>query len=120
MDFANRASLLVRMAKSTRQKYTKVPSLQPKLEAQISEIRTRLAGADLRAELDEVLLVGSCSRGEATYRSYVDLLVILRNGPLNYRRVCRLRDRFDHEVLVNSQRHCLPVEVQFVLSAARA
>jgi hypothetical protein len=41
------------------------------------------------------LLVGSCASGKATYRSDVDVLVILKAAPLIYSRICALRDRFD-------------------------
>ncbi len=71
--------------------YSRVESLQPLLADQVLNIAERLKVAPLMQEILGVLLTGSCARGEATYRSDIDFLVILRDPPLNYSRVTKLR-----------------------------
>jgi predicted nucleotidyltransferase len=98
---------------------TSVPSLAGKLEAQLRSLREALAAASIAGEFQEVLVIGSVSRGEATYRSDIDLLFILREGPLNYSRVQDLRDRLEHQVLEKVSERALPVQAQFVLPSVR-
>lgn len=103
-------------------RFTSVPSL-------IEPLRTQIRGlvSGLRSYSDPrvsgIVLTGSCSRGEATYRSDVDLLVILGLGPgaLNYSVTREIRDsieshfkRLDADELL---RQPLPVEVTVVLES---
>ncbi len=67
------------------------------------------------AEAEGVLLTGSCSRGEATYRSDIDLLVVLKAGPLNYERVQKLRDCADRAFESDQASLVLKLEIHFVL-----
>lgn len=83
------------------------------MHRQLLELRARLGRASIAREFRQVLVIGSVSRGEATYRSDVDLLVILRQGPLNYARVQDLRRRLEEEVISGSEG--LEVQAQFVL-----
>src|ERR1700733_10849189 len=72
--------------------YSRVPSLIPLLHRQIQGLKDHFP--DMRDILG-VMLTGSCSSGQATYRSDVDLLVILRDGPLNFGRVREIRDTIE-------------------------
>ena len=61
-----------------------------------------------------VLLIGSTSRGMATYRSDIDLLVVLKDGDLHFGRVQNLRDHLDH-ALADVADTPLPIHANFVL-----
>ena len=80
----------------------KLPLLQPKLLTEINSLSQAFASSRKVAilrQVESILLIGSCSRGQATYRSDIDLLVILKEGPLTYTRVRQLRDIFESELL---------------------
>lgn len=97
---------------------SQVPSLNPKLEKVLEDLRKKFP-ANLLPLLDSVLLIGSASRGAATYRSDLDLLVVLREGPLQFERVRSLRDQFEREWLQHIQSP-LPFQVNFVLPSVRS
>lgn len=94
--------------------YTAVASLERPLKKEIE-----LIGFELERHLSQlnalgVLLTGSCSEGKATYRSDIDLLVLVKEGPLTYGQVCKLREQVER-VLGPKKQMPLPVEVHFVL-----
>lgn len=85
---------------------------------QVINIQTAFKNAhqsDRLGEIDAVLLIGSCSIGEATFRSDIDLLVVLRNGPLHYGRVKEIRDRIEEAVLSEFLLKPLPIQLTVVL-----
>jgi predicted nucleotidyltransferase len=96
--------------------WSRIPSLNPRIE---SALATFIAAfpTSLRSQAVEVLLIGSASRGEATYRSDLDVLVVLRAGPLTFSRVQELRDLLDRETLGNLQDSPLEFQVQFALAS---
>lgn len=98
---------------------TQVPSLVGPLSEQLSAICGHVPGFSVEVEAERVLLTGSCARGEATWRSDVDLLVVLRLGPLTYSRVRSVRDAFDARVGALSDRP-LPVQVSVMLAETLA
>ncbi len=98
--------------------FTKVPTLIPLLDYQMEEIKKNFP-RDL--EIVGALLIGSCSSGTATYRSDIDILVVLKEGRLTYDRVKNIRDQFEShfqgigkEELLNKP---LPVEITVVMSS---
>lgn len=95
--------------------YTQVPSLVSILEGEIESIRQTLLHIFTDSEIMGCLLIGSCSRGEATYRSDIDLLIVLCEGPLTYSRVRDLRDRFDEKWAASQGTSPLHCELHFVL-----
>jgi predicted nucleotidyltransferase len=99
-------------------RFTKVPSLGPLLDRQISELKRFLPHLK---EVKGILLSGSCARGEATYRSDIDLLIILENGPLNYSRVQQIRDNIEQGLIAQSKADLLdaplPVQITVVLDS---
>lgn len=95
--------------------YTKVPSLKEKLEQQISALRTRLGEVLTRdAQYFGFLLTGSCARSDATYRSDIDVLVILDEGELKAERVARLRENLESSM----QPGVLEVQFTFILKTS--
>ena len=97
--------------------WTTVPSLQQLLDRQIKLLAERFNGGLLVDEIKGVLLTGSCSRGSATYRSDVDLLVILQAGPLKFSRVSALRDAIETAIPIETLSSPLRVEFHFVLGS---
>lgn len=99
--------------------WSRVPSLRGPLKAQIDALGREVTPIlqDSTTDALGVLLTGSCSRGEATYRSDVDLLVVLATAPLNYSRVRTLRDRFEARLSRAAQESPLACEIHFVLSS---
>ncbi len=93
-------------------RFSNVPSLQGPLEEEIKKLATFL-----KEEFDAIafgsLLIGSCSRGDANYRSDVDILVVLKEGPLKYERVVKLRGAFDSRATLGEP---LGYQLNFVLS----
>lgn len=96
--------------------YTQVPSLKRGLSQQIEELRTRLELFCPQHDLAGIVLIGSCSRQHATYRSDIDLLGILNSGPLHFSRVQQLRDALEKLIDRELLSQPLPVEIHFVLS----
>ena len=95
--------------------FSQVPSLGLPLAKQIEGIVHLFQDHADRLDAEALLLIGSCSTGQATYRSDVDLLVILRDPPLTYDRVQKLRDLFD---TLGMPELPLPVQIQFILPTA--
>lgn len=95
-------------------RYTAVASLTPLLETQVSSLIKVLPVVFSPNESMGALLIGSCSRGQATYRSDLDILVILQTGSLTYSRVQSLRDQFE-QCWSKSNAGPLPCQINFVL-----
>ncbi|MGE0525800.1 MAG: nucleotidyltransferase domain-containing protein [Bdellovibrionales bacterium] len=91
-------------------KFTQVPSLQVPLSRQVR---------GLSSDLDQirpvgilgVLLIGSCARGTATYRSDVDLLVILDQRAFKAHDVRAVQELLENQL----QAHNDPLPLQFVV-----
>ncbi len=92
-------------------RFSSVASLEPKLRKQIENIATRLPKLLPENEVWGCLLIGSCSRGAATFRSDIDLLFILKSPPLDYERVSKLRDGLEKQW----DQDPLPIQCTFVL-----
>ncbi len=73
------------------QQFTSIPSLKDPLQQQIQNLQAGLARFQ-DENVAGILLIGSCSRGEATYRSDIDLLLILNEAQLKYDRVQEIRN----------------------------
>lgn len=97
-----------------KQAFTKVPSLKSALSGQIEAIEEELPAIAHKLLVSEVLLIGSCASGTATYRSDIDLLFVLKSGSLNYSRVKKLRDILEQS-LGKSAEHPLRCQANFVL-----
>jgi predicted nucleotidyltransferase len=97
--------------------FTTVKSLTQPLEQQICTLAAGFTPGLLEGEIEGVLLSGSCARGEATHRSDIDLLVVLKSGPLNYSRVQRLRDALEEAIPAETLSAPLQVNFQFVLAS---
>ena len=71
----------------------------------------------MKADILSVLLLGSCSRGTATYRSDIDILVVIDGEILNYGVVIANRDWIEAEFEKKAQLSTLtqPLEVQFTI-----
>jgi len=91
--------------------FTQVPSLIAPLQSQIEALRAGIPTGLVKNEILGVLLIGSASRGEATYRSDVDLLFVLKEAPLNYQRTVSLKRQIEPSL----RQEPLPVQLQFVL-----
>ena len=66
-------------------------SLLPKLEYQVSKLKDELPALLKTLGGVGAVMVGSCSRGEATYRSDLDLLVVMGAGSIKYTSVQKWR-----------------------------
>lgn len=66
-----------------------------------------------------LLLIGSCARGTATYRSDIDLLIVARDCHLDYGRVVEWRNRIEGVLETNAVETVLPCQFTFVLSSVR-
>jgi predicted nucleotidyltransferase len=99
--------------------YTKIFSLNLPLSKQVDGLQRYFP---LAGEIGAVLLVGSCSRGEATYRSDVDILVLLNTDKLTYGKVRDVRDRIEQGFASQGQEALLtqPLPVQFTVVLASA
>ena len=100
-------------------KWTHVPSLSDPLDEQIRGIE-RGFPPDVLEQAEGVLLTGSASRGEATYRSDLDLLVVLRQPPLSYERVVALRRRIEEAMPEGALERPLAADIHFILPSAFA
>ncbi len=92
--------------------YTTVPSLVIPLNEQIKRLKKRALDFIQKGSylLRGVLLIGSCSRGTATYRSDIDLLFVLSaSSELTYGFVKKIRDDFEE-----GEETPLPVQVTVV------
>ncbi|MCM2322689.1 MAG: nucleotidyltransferase domain-containing protein [Oligoflexia bacterium] len=96
--------------------FTQVPSLIAPLDEQLRGIRAILKSIK-DPEISGALLTGSCSTGKATYRSDIDILVLLAEGPLNYARTRSVRDRLEATFKDAGRLELLekPLEVQFTV-----
>jgi predicted nucleotidyltransferase len=94
--------------------YSQVSSLQAPLKSQIDSIK---ASFPINANILSTLLLGSCSRGTATYRSDIDILVVIDGEILNYGVVTSTRDWIESEFEKKAQLSTLtqPLEVQFTI-----
>lgn len=97
--------------------YTKIPSLQGLLHIQIESLKTGLTQY-AQKQFVGALLFGSCCRGEATYRSDIDILLVFEQISLNFSFVQQTRDaiekHFTDRGLGNLLRQPLRVEFQVV------
>ena len=95
-------------------RYTQVTSLSDSLSRQVEGLRQHFPLSD---EIGAVLLLGSCSRGEATYRSDIDILIVLTGNKLTYGKVQEIRDGVEAGFDANGQKACLsePLPVQFTV-----
>lgn len=100
--------------------YTKVPSLILPLQNQIEALRAYFAASAPALGLERVILFGSCARGEATYRSDVDLMLVLAEGPLTFARSSALKERVESETESSGIRSALPLQLTCVLSSIDA
>jgi predicted nucleotidyltransferase len=89
--FFMRCLLLYCMSHDQSHLYSSVPTLQPKIEIQMRQIQSALLTLSV-VNLVGIILYGSVARGHATYRSDVDLLVIIRQDTLTYSDVQLVRD----------------------------
>lgn len=78
--------------------YTKVSSLKAPLKEQLDQLAEMLTSfSKENNQIEGVLLTGSCSRGEATYRSDVDLLFVVRDSSLiKFSEVQKNRDKLEN------------------------
>ena len=97
--------------------FTQVPSLSEPLRLSIEQLPKIVADAFSSREILGVLLIGSCSTGQASYLSDIDLLIVLREGPLKYGRVCAFREQWDR-VLLKKGSLSLPVHTNYILPEA--
>ncbi len=95
--------------------WTQIPSLRAALEKQIRGIIADFPRDVLESEIEGIFLVGSCSEGKATYRSDLDLLVVLKNPPLKYGRVVDLREKIEAKMPLAALSEPLACEFHFVL-----
>ena len=76
--------------------YSQVNSLKQPLEQQIKGLITYFTSA-LQKDINYVLLFGSCAKGTATYRSDIDILVILDTRKLTFKDVQTRRKQLEQE-----------------------
>lgn len=97
---------------------TKVPSLREPLEAQIRALTSSFPNAP---GIMRLYLFGSCARGEATYRSDVDLLAVQMEAP-TFARVAAIRDfveaAFAKSGMASVLSSPLPVQIQAIAEAS--
>ena len=72
--------------------YTQIPSLRESLGKQLNELSSLFPRI---SSIDAVLLIGSCSVGKATYRSDIDLLIILGEEKITYDKVVLIRNQIE-------------------------
>ena len=98
--------------------YSQVPSLQEPLSLQIVGIAKQFP---ISSKIRGVALIGSCSIGQATYRSDVDLLVIVGAQQLTYSDVVKMRDEvenhFESKGFAELCSNPLPIQVTVVLES---
>lgn len=106
------------MSYLTTSSYTQVKSLMQPLHQQVTRLSQIIDHYQQKHFLGAILF-GSCCRGEATYRSDIDILLIFETMDLNLTVVQKTRDRL--EAFFQSQnaeavlQKPLPVEFQIVL-----
>lgn len=94
--------------------FTQIPSLIQPLKNQVLELQRHWPKNE---EILGVLLIGSCSKGEATYRSDVDLLIISKIPKLTYEYVKTLRTSLEKDFIESGHSDLLqkPLEVQMTI-----
>lgn len=93
---------------------TSIPSLLEPLRKEIF-LLCDLFINNTHPEITAVLLFGSCARGSATYRSDVDLLVILCGSQLTYSKVQEIRDWCEKNIEAKLTQKPLPLQITVVL-----
>lgn len=97
--------------------YSTVPSLQPKLAEQIETLHGAFAKTFPQSVLG-CYLIGSCARGEATYRSDIDLLAVINKPTPQFSDVQEIRDHFEQSLAKlgfdSLAREPLPVQISIV------
>ncbi|MGZ3769124.1 MAG: nucleotidyltransferase domain-containing protein [Bdellovibrio sp.] len=100
--------------------YTSIPSLATPLDQQISGLKSVIQLYDQNFFKGAVLF-GSCCRGEATYRSDIDIMLIFDQKNLDYTFVQKTRDSIEEFFLKHNAQQLLnsplPVEFQVVRSS---
>jgi predicted nucleotidyltransferase len=94
--------------------YTKVKSLVRPLLEQITKIQYVLSQYK-QSHFVGALLFGSCSRGQATYRSDIDIMLIFAQDDLNFSFVQKTRDQAEWFFAAHkmSEALCEPLQVEF-------
>ncbi len=94
--------------------FSSVPTLQPLLAEQIIALQKLLPSLQM---VEAIYLVGSCSRSTATYRSDIDLLVVLNVKKLTFTTVQAIRDEFENyfETIGHANLLVLPLPIQITV-----
>lgn len=95
--------------------WTQVPTLQPKLNKQIKDLIRKFPKSFFKKDILGVLLMGSCARGQATYRSDIDCLIVLKYAPLTFARIKELREALEKHFRPSLLHRPLQCEFHFVL-----
>lgn len=101
--------------------FTAISSLLTPLREQIAGIKNILSKFDQDFFVGAILF-GSCSRGEATYRSDIDIMLIFDQSNLDFKFVQTTRDLVEGHFLAHNSSKLLstplPVEFQVVRVSA--
>lgn len=87
-----------------------MPTLKAPLTQQIGAIQKAIPEIAKQIDVSAVLLTGSCSRGEATFRSDIDLLFVLNKAAPTYSSIKQWRDLIESKVSGIP----LPIQAHFV------
>lgn len=99
--------------------FTQVTSLRPKLEKQVRQVAKAFADSK-QNDWVALILIGSASEGQATYRSDLDFLVIVSpDRPLNYGQVVAWRDELERLLAKKGVDSTLPCQFNFVKDSVR-
>jgi len=102
------------MSASATFEFSKVPSLAPLLSNQVKEI---VRNFPRQKAFHRLYLFGSAARGEATFRSDLDLAVIINTSP-TASLVGRLRDEIESALGTGSKTWNEPLACQFQFISA--
>lgn len=98
--------------------YSRVPSLQGVLSEAIKSLMTVLGSNASKLGLSRILLIGSCAYGKATYRSDIDLLLVLENEKLSFATTRQKRDAIDALIARSGLKLPLELDIHCILPAS--